>query len=203
MKNLLTFSILLFSYFASAQENKAQDINKIISDRAFVFVAEASFGGKPEGTGYWQKVYPAAPENALEKDASVTTFLQATSPSKTSKAEGVTRKSENSEFPVFYIKSERALFHPSIFEPAYNEMIGRNPESLNNQLAIENYTAKVNKKGNIVVNFKVNVHERKQENVKMIISPNGQAEMWIAKSSISLNRYPKSFKGYIQDLASL
>jgi hypothetical protein len=203
MKKLLTISLLMFTYAAKAQEPSA-DVKKITDDKSFVFIATASFGGKPEGNSYWQNVYPSSPEGTLIKDASINTFLNAVSwPDLKTKA-GADRMTKNStdKFPVVYIQEENALFHPSVFKPAYDKLRGLNPDSLNKPLAIENYTIRTNKRGKVFISFKINDSNFDQA-VKLAISPDGKAEMSIATSVINRNRYPRFYKGYIQDLASL
>jgi len=204
MKHLFTISLLVFVCAAKAQEPAAVDVRKITDDKAFVFIATASFGGKPEGNSYWQDVYPSSPESALKKDASVNTFLNAVSWPDIKAKTGADRMTKNStdKFPVMYVQDENALFHPSVFKPAYDKFRGLNPDSLNKPLAIENYTIRTNKRGKVFISFKIN-DSRSNQAVKLAISPDGKAEMSIATSVINRNRYPRFYKGYIQELASL
>ena len=203
MRKLLTIAIILYSYSSIAQEMTATDVKQIVDDKKFVFVATASSGGKPEGASFWQNVYAPAP-SVLDKDASIGTFVNVvTYPN--SSMHTVANKmtgTKTDKFAVVHLEEESASFHPSVFRPAYNQLIGLNPDSLNKSLTIQNYSIKTNKKGKIFVNFRVTVSKFDDQFVKLIVLPDGRAEMTIAGTAAD-KRYPQHYKGYIQDLASL
>ena len=203
MKKLLTLSLLLFACVASAQENLTEDINKMLNNKSFVFVATASLGGSPATESYWQNIYPSAPELALEKDVSINKFLWVLSTAQGKNGVSNTQRSKGEVFPAICVQEGSALFHPSILQPAYNQLRGLNPDSLNNPLIMKNYSIKTNKKGRIFVNFQVDGRRFGDQPIKLVISPDGKAEMWIAGSAINRGQPSKSYKGYIQPLASL
>jgi hypothetical protein len=212
MKKLVCFALLLMPYLALSQETPSQDIKKMVDDKSFVFVATASSGDQPQFFNFWQTVYGPAPMSvakmqSLEKNADLGKSLRLLAYAQSS-MQSVADKMTGSKSevrPVVYVHDVSALFDPSIFQPAFNELIGRNPDSLNNPFAFENYTVKTNKRGKITVEFKVS-DDLYNRTINMIISPEGKAQMTIATAVKRYNdarRTKQYYKGYIQELASL
>jgi len=212
MRKLFCFVLMLVPFLASSQETSSEDIRKMVDDKSFVFVSTASSADQPQLFNFGQTVFGPAPMTvdrmqSLEKSANLDKSLRLISYAQSS-MESVASKmvgSKSEMRPVLSINDATAIFDPSIFQPAFNELIGRDPGSLNDPFTFENYTVKVNKKGKITVGFKVSddFHNR---TVNMVISPEGQAQMTIATAVKRYNdarRTKQYYKGYIQALASM
>jgi hypothetical protein len=210
MKNLLTFSLLLLTSAVFAQTNTL-NIKKMLTDRSFAFVSSASFADQPTFRDNRQRKFGPAPVsiqrmNVLEQkslDRGLELIDYANSNSK-----GVAEKmsqGKNEEVPVVYLQNQNALFHPSIFQPAFDRLVGRNPDSLNNPFALNSYTIQENKNGKLTVNFKVD-DDLYNRVITLVVAPDGKAEMTIATAVRRYNnaeRTKQYYKGSIQELASL
>ena len=213
MKKILTISLLLFSASAWAQDFSV-NVDKLVSEKTFVFVSTASFTDqtKADTYGYGQIAFGPAPmslarmlnyekNSSLDRIKILNDYLDSSSKGAADKMS----KNKVDEIAVVYLHNETAMLNPSAFQPSFRELIGRDPESINNLFAFENYTIKKNKKGNWSVKFDVE-DELYSRNIFINVSPDGKAEMTI---STAVKRFfggdptKQYYKGSLQEFAIL
>ena len=213
MRKILAIALLFSSAMALAQDNTVNKVEKLISDKSFMFVSTASFkkiepvlyDSYSEARNLISQINPAPSPILIKDRVNVSNVTRLEQYANTRTVSERISKSNTTELAILALANETALFDISVIAPAIHELLGVDPADLTKPLAFTNYSAKTNKKGKWLVRFDVQ-DERFKRNAILKVSPDGQADLTVKSAKKSYNdaqRTTKYYKGYITEITNL
>ena len=205
MKKILVLLFSLSTVSSLAQDNKANHIEKLISDKSFVFVSTASFSEKSQKSYDPHKTYRANDSYTMpfpHYEGKVSPpgltdrmLLVEDRPSMANRMPG----NNSSEVPVIYIDNKSAVLNQAVLAPKFYELLGADPSDLTSPLTYSNYSVKELNNGKIKVRFNVEDNSTKRQ-VFLTVLPNGQSDLTLASKGVRNMGWERMyFKGYITE----
>jgi hypothetical protein len=212
MRKILAILLSLTSATGLAQDLSADKVEKLISDKSFLFVSTATFNkiepvlynSYQEARSLVSQIHPAPSPILIKDRVNIPEVNQVASYANTPSVSERISKSNTTELAVLAIDNESAIFDVSVIAPTLHELIGADPADLAKPLAYTNYSAKTNKKGKWTIRFDVQ-DERFKRNAILKVSPDGQADLTVKSARKSYNdasRTAKYYKGYITEITN-